>query len=92
MLNHADVEDHVRRFIADNFVVEGDADHLPGATSLTQAGVLDSMGVLEMVMFIEERFGVGVPDDDTVPENLDSVDRIVRYIDGRLAEGLALRG
>lgn len=79
------IEHNVRQFIADNFILEGDPENLPGAESLTQSGVLDSMGVLELVMFIEERFGVSVPDEDTIPENLDSVDRIVRYVDGRLA-------
>lgn len=65
--------------------MEGDREHLPGAVSLTQTGVLDSMGVLELVMFIEERFGLTVPEEDTVPENLDTVDRVVRYVDARIA-------
>jgi len=43
--------------------------------------------VLELIMFIEERFGVKVPDEDTLPENLDSVARIVRYVQGRLDQG-----
>lgn len=81
----AHIEQDVRQFIADNFILEGDPESLPGAVSLTQSGVLDSMGVLELVMFIEERFGVTVPDEDTTPENLDTVDRIVHYVDGRLA-------
>lgn len=84
MQDGSEIEQRVRQFITDNFVIDGGPDRLEGTVSLTQSGVFDSMGVLEMVMFIEERFGVPVPDGDTVPENLDSVDRIVRYVGNRL--------
>lgn len=80
-----DLERDVRGFIAENFILDGDV--LAGDASLTQQGVLDSMGVLELIMFLEQRFGVKVPDEDTLPENLDSVERIVRYVQGRLAHG-----
>ncbi|HKI58696.1 MAG TPA: acyl carrier protein [Trueperaceae bacterium] len=79
----AAVEREVRSFLTDNFILDedaSDASALPGDASLTERGVLDSMGVLELIMFIEERYGFKVPDEDTVPENLDSVDRIVGYV------------
>ena len=81
----SETERDVRQFVADNFILDRGADDLPGDESLTQSGVLDSMGVLELIMFIEERFGVKVPDEDTLPANLDTVDNIVRYVQGRLA-------
>lgn len=84
-----DIERDLRQFIADNFILDDQAGELAGDASLTQAGVLDSMGVLELIMFIEERFGIQVPDEDTLPENLDSIDRIVRYLGGRLAAARA---
>ncbi len=80
----SDLERDVRAFISDNFILDG--DDLAGDASLTQQGVLDSMGVLELIMFVEERFGVKIPDEDTLPENLDSVDRIVRYVQARTGE------
>jgi len=79
-----ELERDVRGFISDNFILDG--DDLAGDASLTQQGVLDSMGVLELIMFVEERFGVKIPDEDTLPENLDSVDRIVGYVQGRLGQ------
>lgn len=80
-----EIERDVREFIAENFIL--DADDLAGDASLTQTGVLDSMGVLELIMFLEQRFGLTVPDDQALPENLDSVERIVRYVRGRLDAG-----
>lgn len=82
----ATIDLHVRQFLADNFILDDGGAGLGADASLTQAGVLDSMGVLELIMFVEERFGVSIPDEDTLPENLDSVSRIVNYISRRLAD------
>ena len=79
----SDIEHDVRAFISENFILDGES--LDGDASLTRQGVLDSMGVLELIMFIEERFELKVPDEDTLPENFDSVDRIVRYLHERVA-------
>ena len=79
-----EIERDVRQFVIDNFILDAGAAEINGEASLTQAGVLDSMGVLELIMFLEERFGVKVPDEDTLPENLDSIDRIVGYVGRRL--------
>jgi len=82
-----EIERDVRRFIGENFIIDGEADALAGDASLTQHGVLDSMGVLELILFLEQRYGLQVPDEEALPENLDSVDRIVRYAQRRLAAG-----
>ena len=79
------IERDLRQFLAENFILDDDGATLAADQSLTEAGVLDSMGVLELIMFIEERYGVTVPDEDTLPENLDSVARIVNYVERRLA-------
>ncbi len=73
-----EIERDIREFIAENYIL--DAGSLASDASLTQSGVLDSMGVLELIMFIEQRFAITVPDDHAVPENLDSVERIARYV------------
>lgn len=79
----SEIERDVREFISENFIL--DDEELSGDASLTRQGVLDSMGVLELIMFVEERFELKVPDEDTLPENFDSVDRIVAYLNERLA-------
>jgi acyl carrier protein len=54
---------------------------LADSDSLLDKGIIDSTGVLELVGFLEEHFGIAVDDEDLVPENLDSVDTLVGYID-----------
>lgn len=80
------IDQQVRDFLKENFIFGEGWSDLSGDDSLTETGVLDSMGVLELVMFMEERFGVKVPDEDMLPENLDSLNRIVAYIERRLGE------
>jgi acyl carrier protein len=55
-----------------------DAAPLPlgNATSLLETGVLDSLSLLKLVVFVQERFGIMIDDVDLVPENFDSVDAI----------------
>ena len=86
------IEQEVRQFLADNFILDGGGAGLTPDESLTQTGVLDSMGVLELIMFIEERFGVAVPEEDTLPENLDSLGSIAAYLRRRLGAETVARG
>lgn len=80
------IENDLRQFLADNFILDDGGAGLGADDSLTESGVIDSMGVLELITFIEERFGFTVPDSDTLPENLDSIARLVTYVEKRLSE------
>jgi acyl carrier protein len=74
-----DIKTRVRAYITDNFLF-GQDDDLKDEASLLSRGVLDSTGVLELVMFLEQTFGIGVEDDELVPENLDSLNAIAAYV------------
>ena len=71
-----------------------DATLLPlgNATSLLETGVLDSLSLLRLVVFIQERFGITVDDVDLVPEHFDSVDAICAYLRSRAGEGAGQAG
>jgi acyl carrier protein len=75
------VEQELRTFLSENFFVE-EADLARGA-SLTRTGIIDSTGVMEILLFLEERFDMKVPDEEVVPENLDTLDNLVRYVGSR---------
>ena len=70
----------VRQFILKNYLFSTDESALKDDVSLMQAGIIDSTGVLELIMFLEEQFGLKVADEEMTPENLDSVDRIVGFV------------
>lgn len=75
----SDVGERVRAFILDSLLL-GDAARLPGADdSLIETGVIDSTGVLELIEYLEQEFGIRVEDAETIPANLDSIGRIVAF-------------
>lgn len=75
-------EQKIRAFITSNFfVADGDLD---GSTSLIGSGIIDSTGVLEIILFLEETFGIAVPGDEAIPANLDTVNNLVRYVGAAL--------
>lgn len=71
----------VESFVLDNFRT-GDSDvNISDETSFIETGLVDSMRVLELVDFLENRFQITVLDSELVPENLDSIGNICRYLE-----------
>lgn len=77
-----DIERETRDFISNTFL-DGRSEQL-GNDDVLLGKVIDSMGVLELVSFLERAFAIGVPDEDVVAENLGSVASITSYIAKRL--------
>jgi acyl carrier protein len=69
----------IRDFVTSNFYV-ADAAALEDQTSLLEQGIIDSTGVLEIIVFLENTFGVTVDDSEMLPENLDSIERIAAFV------------
>jgi acyl carrier protein len=74
----------VRDFIVENFLF-GDGERLNDNTSFMEEGIIDSTGILELVFFLEENFGIKVEDDELVPENMDNLQNIARFLERKLA-------
>jgi acyl carrier protein len=70
-------------FILENYLFTKDASALGLDDSLLGRGIVDSTGMLEIIMFIEEQLGVTVKDEEMVPENLDSVSRIAAFVESK---------
>ncbi len=75
-----DVRMKLRAFIIDSFLMSEDDTVLEDGQSLLDTGVIDSTGVLELIQYLEETFGIAVDDDELIPENLDSVDNLVAFV------------
>lgn len=77
------IETDLRNFITENFLFGDDSRTIAGSDSLIQNDLMDSTGILELVAFLEDHFGISVADEDIMPENLDSIDRITAYVTRR---------
>ena len=69
----------IRSYIVDNFLF-GDDNDLQGETSFLDNGIIDSTGIIELVSYVEKSFNINVDDEDIVPENFDSIQKIAAYI------------
>ena len=79
-------ETKIREFILETFMEgESDAD-LGNESSFLEMRIIDSMGVLELVDFVEETYGIEVEDDELIPENFDSVSKLAAYIRRKAAD------
>jgi acyl carrier protein len=74
----------LRKFIETNFYVP-EGETLPDDCSLLDRGVIDSTGVLELINFLQDEFGIEVADDEMIPANLDSIAKIEAYATRKLA-------
>lgn len=79
------VEDKIRNYILENYLFTEEQSELNNNDSFLEKGIIDSTGVLEIIFFLEEEFEISVGDEEIIPENLDSVDNIVKYLSTKSA-------
>ncbi len=86
------LESVINDYISQEFVQDPALLPLANATPLLETGVLDSLSLLRLVLFVQERFGIVVDDVDLVPEHFASVDTICAYLRSRAGETAAQAG
>jgi acyl carrier protein len=83
-----DIEQSLRDFIRTNFYVP-DSEIVPDDASLRDLGIVDSTGVLEVVLFLEREHGVTVADAELLPQNLDSIAAIAAFVRRKRSQKVA---
>lgn len=74
------VDERIKSYILENYLFTDDQSMLGSDDSFLQKNILDSTGMLEVIYFLEDEFGIKVQDDEMIPENLDSVNRIAAFL------------
>ena len=74
------VKEELRTFIVENFMFGQENKNFSDAASMLENGLIDSTGVLELVAFVEEKYGISVADEELLPANFDSVDNLAEYV------------
>ena len=75
------IESSIRTYVLENYLFTDDQSELDSNDSFLEKGIIDSTGVLEIILFLEEEFAIKVADQEMVPDNLDSVSNIVNFIE-----------
>ncbi len=79
-----EIESKLRNFILDNYLFTDDQSVLSNEDSFLDKGIIDSTGILELIFFLEEELGVVVEDKEMIPENLDSVMNVMKFVESKV--------
>ena len=82
VVSPSQVKSIVRTFVIDNFLF-GQGREFSDSDSFLEHGLIDSMGILTLLEFVSEHFDIRVADDEIVPENWDSLDRIATFVNSK---------
>ena len=74
------IEDEIKQYLAKNILFSDEGYDYPEDASFLDEGIVDSVGVLELLMFVSKTFGVTVNQDDIKPENFDSVANLAAFV------------
>ena len=74
-------QQRIKDFILSNFLFTNDASAISNDASLIGQGVIDSTGILELIVFLETEFSIKIADDEMTPANFDSIDAIAAFVD-----------
>lgn len=74
------IESKLRTYVLESFLFSDDASLLNNSDSFMETGILDSSGIVDIILFVQEEFGIRIPNEDAIPENLDSIDQLLAYI------------
>ena len=64
----------------------GNATGLNDDASFLDSGIVDSTGILELIMFLETNYGIKIESEEMLPENLDSVNKVVAFLNRKLGQ------
>lgn len=84
-----DIKSGTREFILENYMIGEREEDLNNDDSFLEKGIIDSTGILELVMFIEETYNMEVEDEEVIPDNLDSINKVCAYISNKAAQAVA---
>ncbi|MBI1796487.1 MAG: acyl carrier protein [Candidatus Eisenbacteria bacterium] len=73
----------IRRFLIEEILYDRELKDLSPTDNLIERGLLDSLGILKTVTFCEEQFGITIPDDQVLPDNMESVRAIAKLVEAR---------
>ena len=81
-----EIKGRIKEFIVNNFLMGADTDKIQDDTSFLEEGIIDSTGILELVEFIQDTFSIKVEDEELIPDNLDSINNIEKFINSKKTE------
>lgn len=74
------IKEKVKNYVVENFLFGNEADPIGDDDSFIERGIIDSTGIMELIEFLEKTYGISLDDKELVPENLDSLNNLSRFV------------
>lgn len=78
------MRNEVREFFVENFLFGDETNMIADDISFMESGTIDSTGILEIIEFLEDKYRIKIEDSELTPENLDSLNAIVGFVNRKL--------
>jgi acyl carrier protein len=78
------IEHRIRQLITNNLLFGDDSTTFSNDDSFLELGIIDSTGVLELVMLVETEYAIKIGDSELIPANFDSVNKLVQFINSKI--------
>ena len=78
-------QSEIREFIFNNYMIGQNNEELDNNSSFLENGIIDSTGVLELIMFVEEIYSIEVEDEEVIPDNFDSINKLCEYLGRKIS-------
>ena len=78
------LQDEIRMFIVDTFLF-GEDGGLRDDSSFLEEGIVDSTGIMQLVAFLQDQYLISIEDEELIPENLDSIKKVMRFVEDKRA-------
>jgi len=85
MLDRSELKNKIKSFVSDYFIKDSGIE-IAEDSSFLDKGIIDSTGVMELVSFLEETFGITMDDEEIIPDNFDSIEKLVTFVENKLAQ------
>ncbi len=79
----ATLTDLIITFLRENFIAARSLKEIKTDESLLDSGIIDSTGILELIMFLEDKFNITIEDEELMPENLDTIQNLVSFLSSK---------
>ena len=84
-----EIESKIKKFLAENVLFTGETFGYGDDDSFLEVGIIDSVGVMELLEFVQEEFKVTVDPEELTPDNFDSVNKLAAFIRTKLSVNAA---
>lgn len=77
------MEDKIKKFILTEIVKDSSCKDIDPYASLIENGIIDSLGIQKLIVFIEDNFSIDIADDDLIPDNFESLRAITVFLNSK---------